>query len=80
MTFVLGIIVYLYAAIRPRFGAGVKTAVIAGVIVWLVAMMAGVADAVLGILPANLLVLTGIWALVEMVVASIAGAWLYREP
>lgn len=81
MTFVLGIImVFLYAGLRPRFGAGAKTAVIAGVVVWLVAMMAAVADAVLGILPANLLILTGVWALVEMVVASIAGAWLYREP
>src|SRR5713101_2552164 len=33
--FVMGIgLVWLYAAIRPRFGAGVKTAVIAGVAVW----------------------------------------------
>ena len=32
LTFVLGLVtVWLYAAIRPRFGAGPKTAIIAGV-------------------------------------------------
>ena len=35
LTFVLGLFtVWLYAAIRPRFGAGPKTAIIAGVFVW----------------------------------------------
>src|SRR5712692_5870295 len=35
LTFILGIgIVYLYAAIRPRFGAGVKTAICAGLMAW----------------------------------------------
>ncbi len=80
MTFVLGIVmVFVYAGIRPRFGAGTKTAIIAGVTIWIVAMFGSVADVVLGILPVNLLVLTGIWALVEMAVAAIAGAWLYQE-
>jgi hypothetical protein len=80
LTFVMGIIVvFLYAGMRPRFGAGAKTAAIAGVAVWLIAMFAAVADVVLGILPVNLLILTGAWSLVEMVVAAIAGAWLYTE-
>jgi hypothetical protein len=80
LTFVLGIVmVFIYAAIRPRFGAGAGTAIIAGVTVWIVAMFASVADMVLGILPANLLVLTGVWALVEMIVAAIVGAWVYQE-
>src|ERR1039457_6644938 len=30
------VLIWLYAAIRPRFGAGVGTAVIAGVAVWVV--------------------------------------------
>ena len=42
-------------------------------------MMAGFADVVLGITPANLLVIGGVWSLVESVVAAIAGAWLYKE-
>ncbi len=37
MTFLLGLIaVWLYAAIRPRFGPGPKTAVVAGLFLWLV--------------------------------------------
>jgi hypothetical protein len=80
LTFVLGIIiVFAYAAMRPRFGAGAKTAIIAGVTVWLVTLFAGIADTVMGIIPASLLVLAGIWTLVETAVAAIAGAWLYQE-
>ena len=80
LTFVMGIvIVFLYAGLRPRFGAGAKTAVIAGVTVWLVAMMAATADLIIGLLPANLFVLAGAWSLVETVVAAVAGAWLYKE-
>ena len=37
LDFVLGILlVWTYAAIRPRFGAGPKTAVYAGLLFWLV--------------------------------------------
>jgi len=80
LTFLMGIlIVFLYAGLRPRFGAGAKTAAIAGVAVWLVAMMGGVSDLIIGLVPANLLVLTGAWSLVETVVAAIVGAWLYQE-
>jgi hypothetical protein len=80
LTFVLGIIVvFVYAAMRPRFGAGTKTAIIAGVALWLVLMFAGVVDMVLAIIPVGLLVLTAIWSLVEMAVAAVAGAWLYQE-
>lgn len=40
LTLILGIvIVYLYAAIRPRFGAGVKTAICAGLIAWFFAVL-----------------------------------------
>jgi uncharacterized membrane protein len=80
MTFVVGIlIVFLYAGLRPRFGAGARTAVIAGVTVWIVAMMGTAADTIMGILPSNLLLLAGAWSLVETVVAAVVGAWLYQE-
>ncbi len=43
MAFLLGIAtVWLYAAIRPRFGAGAGTAVIAGVAVWFFAYLSRV--------------------------------------
>ncbi|HET7607529.1 MAG TPA: hypothetical protein VFL84_02540, partial [Gammaproteobacteria bacterium] len=80
MTFVSGLImIFLYAAMRPRFGAGAKTAVIAGLVVWFLGMMAAFGDVVLGITPANLLVIAGAWSLVETIVAAIAGAWVYKE-
>jgi hypothetical protein len=80
MTFVLGIVlIFLYAGLRPRFGAGAKTAVIAAVIIWLVGMMGALSDVVMGLAPASLIVLAGAWSLVETVVAAVAGAWVYKE-
>ena len=80
MTFVAGIIViFLYAGLRPRFGAGVGTAVIAGLIIWIIGLMSGIADVVIGLLPSNLLVIGAAWGLVETIVAAIVGAWVYKE-
>ena len=36
-------------------------------------------DAVRQIFPANVIMVGVIWGLVEIVLASIAGGWLYRE-
>jgi hypothetical protein len=81
MTFILGIVVvYLYAAIRPRFGAGVKTAVCAGVIAWLFAYVyVGVLYAAMGMVSTSLTVKGIVWGLFEYAIAAVAGAWLYKE-
>jgi hypothetical protein len=80
LTFVLGIImIFMYAGLRPRFGAGAKTAVIAAVTLWLVGMFPATVDTIMGVTTANLLVVVAIWSLVEMIVAGIAGAWVYKE-
>jgi hypothetical protein len=81
LAFLLGIAtVWLYAAIRPRFGAGPGTAVIAGVAVWFFAYLySGVGTTLMSFLPAGLMTLTLAWGLVEIVLASLAGAWVYRE-
>jgi hypothetical protein len=80
MTFVQGIVmIFLYAGLRPRFGAGAKTAVIAALVMWLVGFMYAFSDVVLGITPGNLLAIGGAWSLVELIVAAVAGAWLYKE-
>ena len=81
MGLILGIItVWTYAAIRPRFGAGAKTAVFAGVLTWLTACVYGNAmSTIIGMFPMRLtLTLAGV-GLVELIVATIAGAWLYKE-
>ena len=79
--FLLGIAaVWVYAAIRPRYGAGPRTAVRAGLVTWAFAVfLANLANYPLGLLPARLLVITSIVALVEVVVATLVGAWLYKE-
>jgi hypothetical protein len=80
-SFLVGIAtVWLYAAIRPRFGPGVKTAAIAGLAVWFFAYLySGVAMVLMGIFPAKVTTIATIWGLPEIVLAAIAGAWLYTE-
>jgi len=81
MGFLLGILaIWLYAAIRPRFGPGPKTAILTALFVWLFAYLwPAMGDAMLGILDPELLVFVAVWGLFEILVASVAGAWLYRE-
>lgn len=81
LTFVLGIVMVLgYAAIRPRFGAGAKTAVIAALFAWFgVYLYTGLINGLLFNVPMNLLLLAFVWGLVEYILAAIAGAWLYKE-
>lgn len=79
--FVLGILaVWVYAAIRPRFGAGPKTAAIAGVVVWALAyLLPTVGYWNIDLFPAKLLAIGCVWGLVELVVATVAGGWAYKE-
>jgi len=79
--FLLGIgAVWGYAAIRPRFGAGARTAAIAGVAAWyFAAFLPSIAMMNMGMMAQNLLVTGLIWGLVEYVVATIAGAYFYKE-
>jgi hypothetical protein len=72
--------VWLYAAIRPRYGAGPKTAVCAGLAVWAIGTLLPNAGFWLaGVLPRGLTVLTTGGGIVEAVVAVLAGAALYQE-
>ena len=77
--FALGVAaVWLYAAIRPRYGPGPATAARAGVAVWFfTSLLAIIAMRAMGLFRVSVVAL--IWTLLESVVATIAGAWLYRE-
>jgi hypothetical protein len=79
--FVLGILaLWVYAAVRPRLGAGPKTAAIVGVVVWALAyLLPAVGYWNLDLFPANLLVIGCVWGLVELILATVAGAWVYKE-
>lgn len=81
LSFLLGIVlVWLYAAIRPRYGAGVGAAIMAGLAVFFLAyayMTTGLA--VMGFFPRNVMIITLAWGLVEILAASVVGAWAYKE-
>lgn len=81
MGFGLGIlVVWLYASVRPRFGPGPKTAVLTGFFVWLFAVLwPTLGSGLLGLFDADLLVFIAIWGMFEIVIATVAGAWLYQE-
>ena len=74
-------LVWVYAAIRPRFGPGVGTAVCASAIVWgLAYLYPNLFMIVLNFFPRQMMIIGTAWGLVEITIAGIAGAWLYREP
>jgi hypothetical protein len=72
--------VWLYAAIRPRYGAGPKTAVYAGLATWAIgSLLPNAALFTAGLLPRGLTVFTTGGAIFESVIAALAGAALYQE-
>lgn len=79
--FALGLgVALLYAAVRPRFGPGPRTASLAGLFLWLFTFGFSMAvTAPLGLHPPQVMALLGIWSLVEMQIVARVGAWLYRE-
>ena len=81
ITLLLGITtVWLYAAIRPRFGAGPGTAICAGLVVWALSYLyTAITMGVLGIHSMGIVVLFVVWSAIEMIVAAAVGGYLYRE-
>jgi hypothetical protein len=74
------VLIWLYAAIRPRFGPGPRTAIIAGLALWLIAWaLMGASLALSGLVTPRVAVISGIWGLFEVPLAALAGASLYRE-
>jgi hypothetical protein len=81
MTLVLGVVmVWVYAMMRPRLGAGPKTAIIAAVVMWFGVYLynAGFFIMIFGT-PVKSMAIACLWGLVEYSLASIAGAWIYKE-
>ena len=70
---------WLYAAIRPRYGAGAKTAALAGLSWWVVSTLADSTWGSFQLVPIKALLPLSAVSLPEMVVAVLAGAWLYKE-
>jgi len=72
---------WLYAAIRPRYGPGPKTAVVAGAALWVIAALVDALWVSSGLLPLppGALLAPVAAALPVAVVATVAGAWPYQE-
>lgn len=81
LTLVGGIFaIWLYAAIRPRYGAGPKTAAYAGFALWLISGLGPTLWwAHILSLPTELVAITMVPGLVADVVATVLGAWPYKE-
>ena len=81
LGFAVGIaLVWLYAAIRPRFGPGARTAARAGVIAWFfMTLVQCVVMWNLGLFTQRLIMITLVWELVGLIVAAVVGAWAYKE-
>jgi hypothetical protein len=72
--------VWIYAAALPRFGAGIGTALLAALTVWLLVIPVPT----LGLLPMAVFsprfaLLWSIYGLLPIVAATLVGAWCYRE-
>lgn len=81
LTFALGIFaIWFYAAVRPRYGPGPQTAALVGVAIWLIS---GIGPTVwyahILQLPTGLVVSSMAVELIADVVATILGAWPYKE-
>jgi len=78
--FVQGITtVCLYAAIRPRFGAGPSTAAIAGSSVWFLTSWMHLVWALFTAVPLTVVLIPLVINLPLVVLAGLAGARLYKE-
>ncbi len=73
-------LVCVYAAIRPRLGAGPKTAVIAGLSVWcFVGLLHALGEAPMRLFPQRLYLIGAIVALIQYPGADVVGASAYKE-
>ena len=85
MFFVWGFLVgigaiWLYAAARPRFGAGARTAALTGVATWFLTFaLPDIAQWELHLFPQRLIAISCVVGLIETIIGSIAGAALYKE-
>ena len=80
MDLVLGILlVWTYAAIRPRFGPGIKTAFYAAVLFWLLVSISVSGYMHMGMMSAGLWWSFAFIGLVNFLVSAWVGARLYSE-
>ncbi len=77
---VVGILlVWTYAAIRPRFGPGPRTAAAAAILFWIFGSFVNASSLMMGMMSMRLWWTTGIIWLVNLLIAAWVGAKIYTE-
>jgi len=80
VDFVLGlVIVWNYAAMRPRLGPGPKTAVLAGLVPYVAVTAVLCGFTAMGVFNEAMMVKGSAFALITTLAGSLAGAWAYKE-
>jgi hypothetical protein len=81
LSFINGIaLVLLYALVKERLGAGIRTSVIVSVVYWfLTYFFSSISLIVYGFMPVRLTVIGIIWGLGEILLAGVVGSKLYKE-
>ncbi len=69
--------IWLYSSLIPRFGAGIKCALVVAFAIWFVYLLVATNFARLGILPTNIAVASLLFNLVEVPLAVLAGSRVY---
>lgn len=72
-------IVWLYAAIRPRFGPGTRTAALAALYVWAISAVFNSMFVVSGMYSLHLVCASSAGTLVGMLAAGYIGGMMYKE-
>ncbi|MBI3418957.1 MAG: hypothetical protein HY053_02330 [Proteobacteria bacterium] len=71
---------WIYAGIRPRYGAGPRTAIYAGFLLWAATHFTAALDAfAMGVIPHKIVVTELACMALLMPVAILVGAYLYKE-
>ena len=79
-TFVLGLLlVWLYAAMRPRFGPGARTAIFAAMAVWICGFLFHMDWVIAGMMTQQTYALASLVALVQVIASAWVGGMLYKE-
>ena len=80
MDFIVGfILAWTYAAMRPRFGPGAKTAVFVGGAYWIFGAIITSNYMAMGMMSSSLWIQYGLVWLVALVLAAITAGMLYKE-
>lgn len=73
-------LIWLYAALLPRFKQHKKTAIIAAIVLWFPGnCLPNLANVVYGFMPVGLTIIGIIWGLGELLIAGLIGSLFFKE-